>query len=167
MREMTKANLESAFAGESMAHMKYQIFADKAEKEGYPNVAKLFKATSYAERVHANNHLSALGKVKNSPENLQVAIDGENFEVKEMYRAYKAVAELQKEKMAVRSMRYALEAERIHASMYQEAKNTIEKGVDIKISDIHVCEVCGHTVLGDAPERCPICKAPNNKFRKF
>jgi rubrerythrin len=164
---MTKSNLESAFAGESMAHMKYQIFADKAEKEGYVNIARLLRAISYAERVHATNHYVALGKLKKSSENLQVAIDGETYEVKEMYPAFKAVAELQKEKMAIRSMRYALEAEKIHAGMYRDAKNAVESGKDIKLGDVQICEVCGHTVEGEAPDYCPVCGAPKGRFRKF
>lgn len=103
MRKMTKANLEAAFAGESQAPMKYLIFAGEAEKEGFPRVARLFRAIAFAEQVHAANHLRALGAVGESPANLQVAIDGETFEVEEMYPAYKAVAELQEEKGAVRS----------------------------------------------------------------
>jgi len=167
MREMTESNLESAFAGESMAHMKYQIFADKAEKEGYANIARLLRAVSYAERVHAANHYVALSKLKKSPENLQIAVDGETYEVNEMYPAFKAVAELQKEKMAMRSMRYALEAEKIHADMYRNAKNAVESGKDIKLGEVHICEVCGHTVEGEAPDYCPVCGAPKDRFRKF
>lgn len=167
MRQMTESNLENAFAGESMAHMKYQIFADKAEKEGYINIARLFRAISYAERVHASNHFAVLGKVKDSTENLQAAIDGETYEVEEMYPAFKAVAELQKEKKALRSMGYALEAEKIHASIYQRAKQSVEAGADIKLGDVYICEVCGHTVEGEAPDYCPVCGARKDKFRKF
>jgi len=104
-----------AYAGESQVHMKYLILADVAEKEGFPNVAKLFRAIAFAELVHARNHFKALGNVRDTVENLQMAIDGETFEVEEMYPAYKAVAELQGENEAVRSTYYALEAERIHA----------------------------------------------------
>ena len=104
-----------AYAGESQAHMKYLIFADVAEKEGFPNIAKLFRAIAFAELVHARNYFKALGNVKDTVENLQIAIDGETFEVEEMYPAYKAVAELQGKNEAVRSTHYALEAERIHA----------------------------------------------------
>ncbi|MGB9659673.1 MAG: rubrerythrin family protein, partial [Nitrososphaerales archaeon] len=117
MRRMTEGNLKSAFSGESQAHMKYLIFADKAEEEGYPNVAKLFRAIAYAEKVHATNHLDALGNIKGSSENLQVAIDGENFEVNDMYPAYKAVAELEGEKIAQRSFYWALQAEKVHSGM--------------------------------------------------
>jgi rubrerythrin len=167
MREMTKANLESAFAGESMAHMKYHIFADKAEKEGYTNVARLLRAISYAEQVHATGHFAALGKRKGSAENLQAAIDGETYEVEEMYPAFRVVAELQKEKNALRGINYALEAEKIHAKMYQKAKHSVEAGDDIKLGDVYICDICGHTVEGEAPDYCPVCGAKKKKFKKF
>ncbi|MGQ9517022.1 MAG: rubrerythrin family protein [Anaerolineae bacterium] len=167
MRKMTKSNLEAAFAGESQAHMRYLIFAGEAEKEGFPQVARLFRAIAFAEQVHATNHLRTLGGVGESPANLQVAIDGETFEVDEMYPAYKAVAELQEEKGAVRSTHYALEAEKVHAGMYQRARQSVLTGKDVEIGDIYICEVCGWTVEGEAPERCPICGATRDKFRKF
>ncbi|NLM42386.1 MAG: rubrerythrin family protein [Firmicutes bacterium] len=168
MRIMTEKNLRDAFAGESMAHMKYQIYSAVAEKEGYPNVAKLFKAIAYAELVHARNHLKELGGIKDSVANLQDAIDGETFEVEEMYPAYKVVAELQQEKGAVRSTHYALEAEKIHADMYTDAKKTVmEKKIDIEVGTIYVCEVCGWTHEGDEPEKCPICSAPKSQIRAF
>ncbi len=167
MRDMTKANLEAAFAGESQAHMKYMLFAEKAEKEGYPGVAKLFRAIAYAELVHANNHLKALKGIGDTVSNLQKAIDGETFEVEEMYPAYKAVAELQEEKQAIRSTNWALEAEKGHAEMYTKAKQAVESGQDAEVGDVYVCEVCGWTVEGEPPEVCPICGAKHDRFRKF
>lgn len=167
MKKMTEGNLNSAFAGESQAHMKYLIFADKAEEEARPNVARLFRAIAYAEQVHAANHLNALGGVGSTATNLQAAIDGETFEVEEMYPAYKSVAELQGEKKALQSMNFALEAEKIHAGMYQKAKQAIDSGSDVKLGDIFICSVCGYTVEGGAPERCPVCGAVMAKFRKF
>jgi len=167
MRKMTEQNLNSAFAGESMAHMRYLIFADVAEQEGFPNVAKLFRAISYAEQVHATNHYRELGMITESAKNLQVAIDGETYEVEDMYPAYNAVAKLQREKGAERSTHYALEAEKIHASMYQQAKQAVESGKDIEIGNIYICSVCGYTVEGEAPERCPICGVPRERFKKF
>lgn len=119
---MTESNLRSAFAGESQAHMRYLIFADRAEKEGYANVARLFRAIAYAEQVHATNHYRELGDINVSPQNLQVAIDGESWEVEEMYPAYLAVAQLQEEKGAQRSMGYALEAEKIHAQITKRSR---------------------------------------------
>lgn len=167
MRIMTEQNLRDAFAGESQAHMKYLLYSDVAEKEGFPNVARLFKAIAYAELVHARNHLKELGGINDSVANLQDGIDGENFEIEEMYPAYKAVAELQEEKGAVRSTHYALEAEKIHAQMYTDAKKVVMEKSDIEIGTIHICDICGYTVDGEIPEQCPICSAKKDRFVSF
>lgn len=167
MHPMTKDNLKSAFSGESQAHMKYLIFADKAEEEGFKNIARLFRAIAYAERVHATNHLNALNGSNLTIDNLDIAIEGENYEVQEMYPAYKAVAELQDEKKAVKSMHYALEAEKIHSALYSEAKDSVKGGSDLDLGEIHICPVCGHTVVGKAPDRCPICGIQGDKFKRF
>ncbi|MGB9681504.1 MAG: rubrerythrin family protein [bacterium] len=167
MRKMTEENLKAAFAGESQAHMRYLIFAEIAEKEGKPNLARLFRAISDAEKVHATNHFRALEMIKGSSENIQVCIDGENYEIEEMYPAFNAVAQLQEEKEAIRSIHYAIEAEKIHSVMYQKAKRAVDEGKDADVGSIYICQVCGHTVEGEAPERCPICGAPREKFKKF
>jgi len=167
MHEMTASNLKSAFAGESQAHMRYLIFADKAEQEGLPNVARLFKAIAYAEQVHATNHFKALKNLGQTADNLGVAIGGETYEVEEMYPAFVTVAELQNEKAAVRSNSWALEAEKIHAALYGVAKAAVEDGKDAEEGSIFVCSVCGHTVQGEAPDRCPICNSKREKYREF
>lgn len=167
MRKMTEDNLKGAFAGESQAHMKYLVFADKAEEEGRPNIARLFRAIAYAEQVHAANHFNTLGLLGSTTDNLQAAVDGETYEVEEMYPAFNAVAELQQEKGALRSFHFALEAEKIHAGMYQKAKQAVESGNDARLGDVFICSVCGHTVEGEAPDRCPVCGATRDKFKKF
>ena len=167
MHKMTQANLEAAFAGESQAHTEYLIFADKAEQEGYPNAARLFRAISYAERVHATNHFKALKKLGQTAANLEAAIGGETYEVEEMYPAFLAVAELQGEKAAVRSNTWALEAEKIHAEMYGEAKATVEAGQDAEVGQVYVCAVCGWTREGEPPDERPLCKAKKEKFVTF
>ena len=167
MHAMTKENLAAAFAGESQAHIKYQAFAAKAEEEGYPEVARLFRAISYAEQVHAINHLKELSGVGTTKENLSAAMGGENFENTEMYPAYDAVAKLQSEKGAMLSIHYALEAEKIHEVMYGEAKELIKTGKDIDTNAVYICPVCGFTVIGDPPERCPVSRTPKEKFVKF
>ena len=167
MRKMTEENLKAAFAGESQAHMRYLIFAEAAEREGKPNIARLFRAIAYAEQVHAANHLGELGGIGKTPENLAEAIAGETFEVEEMYPAYNRVAELQGESGAVRSTHYALEAEKIHAEMYKEAKEKADTGKDVEIGKVHICPVCGYTHAGDAPDVCPVCGAPRDMFKEF
>jgi len=167
MRTMTHEFLKSAFAGESQAHMKYILFADKAEQEGYHNIARLFRAIAYAEQVHAFNHLDALGGFGDTVTNLQTGVQGETYEVEEMYPAYKAVAELQEEKKAVRSMGWALEAEKIHAELYKSAKTQAAAGKDIQLGTVYICPLCGYTTVDQVPDKCPLCNLPGKKFRKF
>ena len=167
MKEMTKENLKTAFAGESQAHIKYLAFSAQAAKAGKPNIARLFHAIAYAEQVHAVNHLKELGGIGDTVSKLQAAIDGENFEVDEMYAAYLEVAELQGEPGAQRSMRYAADAEKIHIDMYGDAKAAAEGGEDYEMGEVHVCPVCGCTHIGEPPDRCPVCKAQSSRFRTF
>jgi len=167
MKKMTQENLKSAFAGESQAHMRYLIFAQVAEKEKNPNLARLFKAIAFAELVHAKNHYKVLGGIGPSSENIQTAIDGETFEVEEMYPAYRAVAQLQDEKGAQRTTEWTLQAEKIHAAMYQKAKQAADQGKDVELGDVLVCDCCGYTVEGKAPDKCPICRASKDRFKKF
>lgn len=167
MKKMTEKSLSEAFAGESQAHMKYLAFAEVAEKEGYPNVARLFKAISYAEQVHATNHAKNLSLIGNTEANLEAAIAGENFEVEEMYPAYDSIAKLQDEKGAQKSIHYAVEAEKIHSSLYQLAKDAVKSGKDVEISDIYICPVCGFTHNGTPPDRCPVCGLSSKEFKKF
>ncbi len=181
MHAMTLANLQSAFGGESQAHMRYLIYADKAEKEGFANVARLFRAIGYAEQVHANNHflqmrdnwgdaqvVSAAGfGLGPTAENLGVAIAGEEFEVDEMYPAYKATAELQTEKGPLRSFDWAWQAEKTHAEMFNTARVAVQGGSDLSLGVVNVCGNCGHTLEGDAPDRCPICNAKRELYCAF
>lgn len=167
MKPTTKSNVEAAFAGESQAHMKYLIYSEKAEKEGFPQIAKLFRAIASAEKVHATNHLRLLEKINNTAANLVDAADGENYEVTEMYPAFDAVAKMQDEKGASKSFHYAIEAEKIHEEMYMKAKELVLQGKDISEANVYVCPVCGHTVIGEAPDKCPVCGVAKEKYQKF
>lgn len=167
MKKMTEANLLAAFAGESQAHMKYLNFAEKARRENLPNIARLFEATAYAEQVHASNHLRVLEGIQDTVANLEEAKGGEDFEVDEMYPAYIASAEAQQESKALRSMNWALEAEKLHSQLYQVAKTKAEGKQDIGAADIWVCPTCGFTAEGEPPDVCPICGLKHDKFRKF
>lgn len=167
MNKMTEDSLSGAFAGESQAHMKYLVFAQKAQEEGLQNIARLFRAVAFAEQVHASNHFRALKGVGETAANLAAAVEGENFEVEQMYPAYMAVADLQGEKEARRSMRFAWEAEKIHARMYQAAKEAAARGQDAKMGELYICGICGHTVEGSAPDKCPTCGAQKSNFVKF
>ena len=179
---MTAEFLHSAFGGESMAHMRYTHWADAADKEGFPNVGRLFRAIAFAESVHAGNHFREIGGDSPSDEsvtaggvfcygttveNLQGGINGELHEVKQMYPVYLNAAEFQDEKGAQRSFHYALEAEKIHAKLFQDALDCVKQGKDIALKKIYICPVCGYTVVDDAPDKCPICGCKSEKFVEF
>jgi rubrerythrin len=164
---MTKEFLQAAFAGESQAHMKYLIFSQEAEKKGMPQLGRLFRAIAYAEQVHATNHFRELGKIGDPASNVQSCIEGENFEVTEMYPAYLATAELQGEKGAARSTYYALEAEKIHETMYARAKAVVSGGKDLALGPMLICPVCGYTVEGEALASCPVCGVKRESFKTF
>ena len=167
MKAMTQANAAAAFAGESQAHMKYMAFADVAERENLPSVARIFRAAAFAEQIHATNHLRTLDGIGKTAANLEAAFGGETFEINEMYPAYLAVAELQGEKGALRSMHAALEAEKVHAALYAAAQAAVAAGKDAAVGVVWVCDVCGFTGEGEPPEKCPICAAAHTKLRKF
>ena len=167
MKKMTAEHLGVAFSGESQAHMRYAIFSVVAEREGKPNIARLFKATSFAELVHARNHYKEMGMTKSSAENIQSAIDGETYEVEEMYPSFILTAKMQEEKGALKSFEYALEAEKIHARMYKKAKETALTGRDLPLDKIYICPVCGYTHEGNPPETCPVCGVKKELFIEF
>ncbi len=160
----SEKNLQDAFAGESQANRKYLAFAKQADKEGHPRVAKLFRAAAAAETVHAHSHLKQLDGIKSTKENLEAAIGGETFEFKEMYPKMIADAEEEGNKGALRSFNLANEVEKVHAELYQKALDNLGKNED---SDYYVCEVCGYTAEGSAPDECPVCKAKKQAFSKI
>jgi len=173
--------LRSASGGESMAHMRYLIWGSIAEKEGFTNIGRLFKAIAYAEQVHADNHFRELKDLKSDHtvtagavfgagtlvENLQGAINGELHEIEQMYPVYLQTAEFQNEKGAKKSFHFALEAEKIHADLFKKAQDEAKEGKDMQFSAVNVCPVCGHTIIGDAPDKCPICGTKKEMYRAF
>lgn len=167
MHKMTEHNLSEAYAGESQAFMKYTVWADKAEAEGKANVARLFRAVAAAEKVHAVNHWKVLGNVLETAANLEHAAEGERHEIDEMYPAFKAVAESQQEKAAIRTIHWALETEKVHLEKYERAIEAAKSGKDVELGVLHVCSVCGYTMEGEAPDVCPICNAKKEKFARF
>lgn len=181
MHGMTAANLRSAYGGESMAHMRYLAWGQQARDEGFPNVARLFRAIACAEQVHAANHFRGLANEAGdflvasmapfgygaASANLAGAIGGETFEVNEMYPAYLAEAKRQAEPEAELSFHYALSAERTHAGLFQLAKTAVDSGRDMELNPVQVCGVCGWTSAGALVDECPICKAKRDQFTVF
>jgi rubrerythrin len=160
----TEKNLKEAFAGESQANRKYLAFAQKADTEGYPQVARLFRAAAEAETVHAHTHLRTLKGVKSTLENLKEALGGETYEFESMYPPMIEAAKAEDNEAAVRTFTYANEVEKIHAALYQKAIDSLGKpAADV---DYWVCSVCGYTCESEAPEECPVCKAKKKAFRK-
>jgi rubrerythrin len=160
-------NLKTAFAGESQANRRYLAFAKKADEAGFPQIAKLFRAAAAAETVHALNHLRAMDGVKDTRENLEVAIAGENYEVVSMYPTMLAEAETEGDKRAVRSFNYALQTEKIHETLYRKAAELFGKGKDMPATEYYVCPICGYTHEGPMEGRCPVCNTPGEKFEKI
>jgi rubrerythrin len=157
-------NLKAAFAGESQANRKYLAFAEKAVKQGFPQVARLFRAAAAAETVHAHAHLRVLEGVKDTTDNLQAAIEGEAYEFQTMYPDFIKQAEAEGARGALTSFKNANAVEKEHHQLYSEALQAVKGGKDLPGAKMYVCSVCGHTVAGEAPERCPICGAAHEKF---
>ena len=159
----SEQNLKDAFAGESQANRKYLAFAKQADKEGFAQVAKLFRAAAEAETVHAHTHLRTFGGVNSTADNLQEAINGETYEFTSMYPEMIKTAEAEDEKKALRSFSWANEVEKIHAGLYQKALDSIDNSVE---ADYYVCDVCGYTCENEAPDVCPVCKSQKKAFFK-
>ncbi len=181
MKKMTEQNLINAFGGESQAHMRYLHFAIQAEKENYNNLARLFRAIAHAEFIHAGDHYRELrhldgGFVANSnavfgpgdsKKNLKLAIEGETFEINEMYPVYLETAKFQAETGAQRTFEWAYGTEKIHKMLFETALYAVNSRNDVRIGPIQVCEICGYTIEGDAPDNCPLCQATKDKFVAF
>jgi rubrerythrin len=160
----TEKNLATAFAGESQANRKYLAFAKQADSDGYPQVARLFRATAEAETIHAHAHLKAMGGVKSTVENLKAAISGETYEFNEMYPPFIQEAEAENNTAATRTFKMANEAEKVHADLYKKALESLENKA---LVNLYLCSVCGHIAEGNAPDNCPICGAKAAAYKKI
>jgi rubrerythrin len=163
----TDENLKKAFAGESQANRKYLAFSKKAEADGFPNIAKLFRAVAEAETVHALNHLNVMSVVKGTKENIETAISGETYEFTEMYPGFIKTAVQENASGANSSFNLANKVEKIHGELYDKALEAAKNNKDIEKKEIFVCQVCGNTVEGEAPGVCPVCGSPREKFKKI
>jgi rubrerythrin len=159
----TEDNLKEAFAGESQANRKYLAFAKQAERDGFANVARLFRTAAEAETIHAHGHLAAMGGVGSTAENLQAAVEGETLEYTEMYPPMLKQAEADGHK-AKRMFGFAVKAEEVHANLYKQALAAVQRGEDLAQTDFYLCPVCGHIELGQSPDVCPICGTPGDRF---
>jgi len=181
MKKMTEQHLINAFGGESQANMRYLHFANQAEKEKFDNVARLFRAIAHAEYIHAGDHYRELGYLDggfvansmaafgpgDSKKNLKLAIAGEAFEIEEMYPVYIEVAKFQGEKGAQRSFEWSYTTEKLHRQLFERALDSVNAGKDMNLGPVQVCELCGYTLEGQAPDKCPLCNASKDKFIAF
>ena len=161
----TDKNLQGAFAGESQANRKYLFFAEKADKEGQPQIARLFRAAADAETVHAKNHLNALDAIGETKANVMAASVGEHYEFTRMYPPYIETASKEKNAKALRSFEYANEVEQVHHKYFEAALKALNAGTKLKEEPYYVCQVCGNTVTGTPPDVCPICGS-SHQFKK-
>jgi rubrerythrin len=162
----TNENLKVAFAGESQANRKYLAFARQADQEGYPQIAKLFRAAAEAETLHALAHLANMGGVGSTVENLRAAVSGETYEFTEMYPPMVEQAKAENHK-ARHMLGFANAAEKVHAGLFAQALKALESGADLTGMDVYLCPVCGDVEFGHPPEKCPICGAPASKYQKI
>ena len=162
----TEQNLQEAFAGESQANRRYLFFAAKADQEAQPQIARLFRAAADAETVHARNHFNAMDGVGSTRENLTAGVIGEHREFTGMYPGFITQARVDQYQRAEITFTHANAVEAIHYGLFQEAVKALEGGEAIKEQPIFVCQVCGNTVLGEAPDTCPICGAPRGSFKQ-
>ncbi len=160
----TENYLKEAFAGESQANRKYLAFAIKADQEGFPQVARLFRAAAEAETIHAHSHLRVLKGIRSTKENLQEAVAGETFEFKKMYPEMIEAAKAEGQKAAERTFTFANEVEKIHAGLYQKVLDNL--GGSQENYSYYVCPVCGFTAEKEAPGICPVCGTKGELFRK-
>ena len=158
----TLDNLKEAFAGESQANRTYLAFAQKAEEEGCPQAARLFRAAAEAETVHAHNHLNVIGGVKSTLENLKAAYEGEHEEFTTMYPGFIEQAKKEGNNDALQTFYWANEVEKVHGNLYKQAIDNLDS---LKDGDYYVCQRCGYTAEGDAPDQCPVCGAKKDKFK--
>ncbi|MGA8891231.1 MAG: rubrerythrin family protein [Anaeromyxobacteraceae bacterium] len=162
----TQENLAVAFAGESQANRKYLAFAQAAEKEGYAQIARLFRAAADAETIHALGHFRNMGGVGTTLQNLEAAVAGETYEYTEMYPPMVEQAKAEGHR-AKTMLGWANEAEKVHARLFREALEAMKSGKDLSQMDVFLCPVCGDVEFGLPPDKCPICGAPGSKYQKI
>ncbi len=157
----TENNLHEAFTGESKAAVRLTAYARKAEEEEYEGIAKLFRAISASESVHAYNNLRLLKEIKDTETNLQEALASEQKIAEVGYTSFIAQAEEEGKEAAATMFTYARDVEDRHAKLYDQA---LQHLVTDEVPEYFVCGVCGYVSDTYLPDSCPICGAPADKF---
>ena len=167
MAYKTEENLQDAFAGESTANRRYTYFAMKAEDDGYPQIARLFRAIAEAESVHALNHLKAMDAIGSTRDNVTAGSIGEHQEFTRIYPAFIEKAVEERNERARLTFSWANAVEKIHHGYFEEALKAVTDGTQLEEMTYCVCQTCGNTIIGEAPEKCPICGAVREMFKKI
>ncbi|HJJ98632.1 MAG TPA: rubrerythrin family protein [Methanocorpusculum sp.] len=161
----TKTCIADAFAGESQANRKYKSFSKAAADEGYEHVAKLFRAASAAEEIHARHLLRVGGYIGTTVANLEASMAGELHETNEMYPSFIKVAKEEGHQDAFITFEHAMKAEAVHANLYSQALKAVKAGRDFEVKTVYLCPVCGNIEINKTPDRCPICGIPGSSFK--
>jgi rubrerythrin len=161
----TENNLLKAFGGECEANRRYIMYSEKAESDGQAQVARLFRAVAYAEAVHAKNHFNAIDGIGSTKDNLTAAVFGEHEEFTQMYPPFIDDAERERNSRGLRTFQWANTVEKIHHRLFEKALESVREGNAPKETKYYVCQVCGNTVEGEPPDKCPICGASKEQFQ--
>jgi rubrerythrin len=181
IKHMTAQNLVNAFAGESQTYVRYLYFSSQAVKEKYHNTARLFKAVAHAEYVHAMNDYRELSRLKggfvsscmpvfgpgDTKKNLHWAIMDKTYQTDDMYPAYIQTARFQEENGVLRRFEYSYNSGKEHKRLFEKALRAIEKKRDVELGHVVVCNICGFTIEGEAPDKCPLCNAAKERYSVF
>lgn len=160
----TQDNLQAAFAGESQANRKYLAYAKKADEDGFPQIARLFRGAAAAETIHAHMHLANMDGIGDTAANVQDAVEGEGFEYQKMYPDYLKEAQAAGDKTAAKGFAWAMRVEEVHHGLYSQARQAVERGQDLPERKVFVCGVCGNTVYDEVPDTCPICSHSGDHY---
>lgn len=163
MGEKTQRNLYQAFVGEAKAHRRLLAYARKADEEGYPDIARLFRAVAYAEGIHADKALRLLGDVvvKDTETNLQMSFERESAASQNAYPRFIQEAEEEGDQRAALAFSQARDVEEMHARLYKGAIGCMLRE---EPCTYYVCEVCGYVAEGKPEDECPVCGARPDKF---
>lgn len=160
----TKDALQQAYAGEAKAALRLKVYGDKAEEEGYPQIAKLFRVIAYSEEIHGARALKVLKEIKTTEENLAESFESERRVAEVAYGEFVRQAEAEGNQAAVLHFSQSKDVEETHAKLYKDAMNHM---LEERETTYYICRVCGYVADGILPGSCPICGAKQDQFKQF
>ena len=160
----TRDALQQAYAGEAKAALRLKVYGEKAEEEGYPQIAKLFRVIAYSEEIHGARALKVLKEIKTTEENLAESFESERRVAEVAYGEFVKQAEAEGNRAAVLHFSQSKDVEETHAKLYKEAMGHI---LEERETTYYVCRVCGYIADGILPEMCPVCGAKRDQFKPF